>query len=104
MGPRVVDAGHKQTYTVRSVGVVLGVGLGAVADLLDDAFDGDGAAVGHFGGERLAFHEVCEDAGVGGEAGEGDAEVVIDVDDFLLVGGEVFCISLRRVSFKSLIS
>ena len=95
MGSRIVDAGHQQAHAVRSVGVILGVGLGAVADLLDDAFDGDGAAVGHFGGERLAFHEVCEDAGVGGEASEGDTEVVIDVDDLFLVGGEVFCISLR---------
>lgn len=94
MRTRVVDARDQQAHAIGPVGVVLRVGLGAVADLLDDARDGDGAAVGHFGGEGLAFHEVGEDAGVRGEAGEGEAEVGVDADDFFLVGGEVFCISL----------
>ena len=74
---------------------MLRIGLRAVADHVDDALDGDGAAVGHFRGEGLLLHEVGEDAGVGGEAGEGDGEVVIDADDFLLVGGEFFCVSLE---------
>ena len=37
----------------------------------------------------MLFHEVGEDAGVGGEAGEGDANVFVDGDDFLLVDGKV---------------
>jgi hypothetical protein len=45
------------------------------------------------------FHEVGEDAGVGGEAGEGEAEVFVDGDDFLLVGGELFCVSLKEDSY-----
>jgi hypothetical protein len=42
----------------------------------------------------LLFHEVGEDAGVGGEAGEGEAEMLVDGDDFFLVRGEFFCVSL----------
>lgn len=74
---------------------MLGVGLCAVANGGHEAFEGDGAAVGEAGGEGLLLHEVGEDAGVGGEAGEAEAEVLIDGDDFLLVGGELFCIALR---------
>jgi len=43
----------------------------------------------------LLFHEVGEDAGVGGEAGEGEAEVFVDGDYFFLVGGEFFCVALE---------
>lgn len=49
----------------------------------------------------MTFHEVREDAGVGREAGEGDAEVGVEVDYLLLVGGEVFGISLQWVSIES---
>ena len=42
----------------------------------------------------MLFHEVGEDAGVGGEAGEGDAEVGVYAEDFFLVGGEFFCVAL----------
>lgn len=48
MGSCVVDSGYKQSYAVRSVGIILSIRLCPVADLFDDAFDGDGAAVGHF--------------------------------------------------------
>ena len=34
----------------------------------------------------MLFHEVAEDAGVGGETGEGEAIVRVDGDDLLLVG------------------
>ena len=54
----VVYACNKQTYAIWPVRVVLSVGLSSVADLVDDALDGDGAAVGHFRGKGLAFHEV----------------------------------------------
>ena len=68
----------QQADAVRSLAVVLRVGLGAVADGGHEARDGDCAAVGQAAGEGLLFHEVGEDAGVGGEAGEGEAEVLID--------------------------
>ena len=35
--------------------------------------------------DRSFCHEVGEDTGVGGEAGEGDAVVGVDGDDLLLV-------------------
>ena len=89
-----VDAGDKETHTVGPLAVVLGVGLCAVADTGDEAFEGDGAAVGEAGGERLLLHEVGEDAGVGGEACQRETEVLVDGDDFLLVGGELFCVAL----------
>jgi len=73
---------------------VLGVCLRAVTYLCDDTLEGDRSAVSHFRGEGLLLHEVEEDAGIGGEAGDGDTEVVIDADDFLLVGGEFFGVSL----------
>lgn len=73
---------------------MLGICLRPVADLCDNALEGDRPAVCHFRGEGLLLHEVEEDTGVGGEAGDGDAEVVIDADDFLLVGGEFFGVSL----------
>jgi hypothetical protein len=46
----------------------------------------------------LLLHEVGEDAGVGGQAGEGDAVVGVDGDDFALVGGEFFCVALETLS------
>lgn len=94
MGAGLVDAGNEETHSVWSFTVVLGICLGAVADGSDEAFDGDGAVVGHAGGERLVFHEVGEDAGVGGETGERESNVFIDGDYFFLVRGEFFSISL----------
>lgn len=44
----------------------------------------------------MVLHEVGEDAGVGGETGEGEADVLVDGDYFFLVGGEFFCVSLWR--------
>jgi len=44
----------------------------------------------------LLLHEVGEDAGVGGETGEGDTEVFVDDYDLFLVGGEFFCVALWR--------
>lgn len=42
----------------------------------------------------MLFHEVGQDAGVGGEAGEGDAVVGVDGYYLLLVRGEFFCVAL----------
>lgn len=72
----------------------MSIGLCSVADGSYEAFERDGAAVGKAGREGLLFHEVGEDAGVGCEAGEGESEVFVDGDDFLLVGGEFFCVAL----------
>lgn len=73
---------------------MLGVGLSAVADARGDVGEQDGAAVGQARGEGLLFHEVGQDAGVGGEPGEGDAVVGVDGDDLALVGGELFGVTL----------
>jgi hypothetical protein len=45
----------------------------------------------------LLLHEVGEDAGIGGEACERDAEVGVDGEDLFLVGGEFFCVALTNV-------
>ena len=95
MRSRFVHARNQQSNTIGPFAVDLCRSLGAVADLGDDAFEGDGTAVGHFGRERLLFHEVGEDAGVGCEAGEGDAKVRVYANYFFLVGGEFFCIALE---------
>jgi hypothetical protein len=96
MRTRFVYACDQKTNAVGSLAVVLGIGLGAVADGGDEAFEGEGAAVDEARREGLLFHEVGEDAGVGGEAGEGEADVFVDGDDFLLVRGEFFCVALGR--------
>lgn len=52
--------------------------------------------------QALLLHEVGEHARVRGQAGDGDADVGVDGEEFLLVRGEFFGISLRvdvRVSF-----
>lgn len=52
--------------------------------------------------EALLLHEVGEHARVRGQAGDGDADVGVDGEEFLLVRGEFFGISLRvdvNVSF-----
>lgn len=95
MRSRLVHPSNQQTNAIRPLAVDLCRCLSAVADLGDYAFEGYGTAVGHFRCERLLFHEVGEDAGVGGEAGEGDTDVRVYAYYFFLVGGEFFCISLE---------
>ena len=73
---------------------MLRVALGAAGDLGDDVREGDGAGEGEAGGKGLLLHVVGEDAGIGGEAGEGEAVVRVDGDDLFLVGGEVFGVAL----------
>ena len=85
MGTSCVDAGDQQAHAVGSAAVLLGVGLGAVGDARGDVGEQDGAVVCEARGEGLLAHEVGEDTGVGGEAGEGDAVVGVDGDDLLLV-------------------
>ncbi len=89
-----VDARDQQADAVGSFAVLLRVGLGAVADAGGYLGEGDGAVVGQAGSEGLLFHEVGEDAGVGGEAREGDAVVGVDWDYLFLVGGEFFGVAL----------
>jgi len=48
VGTRLVHASDQQSDAVRALAVDLCAGLGFVADLGDDAFEGDGAVVGHF--------------------------------------------------------
>ena len=95
MRSRLVHAGNQQSNTIRPLAVDLCRSLSAVADLGYDAFEGDRTAVGHLRCERLLFHEVGEDAGVGGEASERDTEVRVYAYYFFLVGGEFFCVPLE---------
>lgn len=97
-----VDAGDQEPDAVGSLAVMLGVCLRAVADAGGDLRERNGAAVGEAGGEGLLFHEVGEDARVGGEAGEGDAVVRVDGNNLLLVGGEFFGVALEANGVSSL--
>jgi len=103
MRARLIDASNQEADAVGSFAVVLGVGLRAVADGGNEALERDGAAVRQARGQRLLLHEVGEDAGVGCEAGEREAEVLVDSDDFLLVGGELFCVSLGDITMLVMI-
>ena len=71
----LVHTCYQQPYTIGTFPEHLSGGLRAVTDLSDDPLNGDGTAIGHFRGERLAFHEIGEDAGIGGETGESETEV-----------------------------
>ena len=102
MRARFVHSGDQQPDAVRPLTVDLRACLRAVADLVDEALEGDWSRIGHFGGEGLLFHEIGEDAGVGGEAGKGDAEVGVYGEDFLLVGGEFFGVALGLVGLAAL--
>jgi len=89
-----VGAGDQEPDTVGAPAVVLRVGLRARPDLRHDVGEGDGAGEGQARGEGLLLHVVGEDAGVGGETGEGEAVVSVEGDDLFLVGGEVFGVAL----------
>lgn len=78
MGASFVNTGNKESDTVRTTAVVLGVDLGFIGDGVYYTGYRDGAVVQEAGGHGLLAHEIGEDAGVGGEAGEGDAEVGVD--------------------------
>jgi len=91
-----VGAGDQETHAVGASPVVLRVGLGTGADLRHDVGEGDRASESEAGGEGLLLHVVGEDAGVGGETGEGEAVVRVERDDLFLVGGEVFGVALER--------
>ena len=89
-----VDAGDEETNAVGALAVVLRVHLRFIGDGVDDAGDGDWTVVEEARGHGLLPHEVGEDTSVGGETGEGDAEVTVDADDLLLVGSELFGVAL----------
>jgi hypothetical protein len=74
----------------------LGIHLRTLADQVDQVPDGHVAAVGEPVGQALLLHEVGEDAGVAGEAGDGDADMLVDGEELLLVGGEFFGVALER--------
>lgn len=91
----LIDTCDEESDAVRALAVVLCVGLCAVRDGLDCALDWEGASVGQALREGLLFEEVGEDAGVRGETGEADTEVGVGYDDLLLVGGELFSVTLE---------
>lgn len=90
----IVHAGDEETNAVGALSVVLRVDLGFGADHVDEGADGHVAGVGEAVAEALLLHKVGEDAGVRGEAGDGDADVLVDGEEFLLVRGEFFCVAL----------
>ena len=85
MGAGFIHSRNEQTNTIWPLSVLLRVCLGAVGDLVDDAVDGEGAAVGHTGAETLLLHVVGENAGVRCETGDSDAHVRVDFDNLLLI-------------------
>lgn len=83
----LVDARHQESDAVGPLAQMLGVLLGLLAEEVDEVAEGHVAAVGQAVAEALLLHEVGEDAGVRGEAGDGDADVLVDGEEFLLVRG-----------------
>ena len=97
MRTSLVDTRNQQTDTVGALSVVLRVDLGFIGDSVDDACDGDRTVVEQARGHGLLSHEVGEDTGVGGETGKRYTEVSVDANDLLLVGAELFGITLQQV-------
>lgn len=93
-----INTCNEEADTIWTTAVVLGVDLCAVADAVRDLGNGDRAIVGETGGERLLFHEVREDASVGGEASKSDTIVGVYWDDLLLIRRELFGITLQGVN------
>ena len=71
----IVDSRNQQANAVRPLAIMLCVGLCAVTDLVNNTVKRDRATVGHFRGQGLLFHEVGENTGIGGEAGDRDTKV-----------------------------
>lgn len=63
--------------------------LSLIGELDDEATDGERGLIGEAVIDALGAHVTGEDAAIGGEAGDGDADVVVDLEDLLLVGGEL---------------
>ena len=59
-----------------------------VGELNDESADGERGLVGVVIVDALGSHVAREDAAVGSEAGDGDADVVVNFEDLLLVRGE----------------
>jgi hypothetical protein len=73
---------------------MLSIGLSTVAYGGYSTLDGESAPVGEATGEGLGFQKVGKDTGVGCKACEGEAEMFIDDENFLLVGREFFSVTL----------
>jgi hypothetical protein len=85
VGTTLVDTSDKEADTVGSLAVDLSVDLGLFTDHVDEGAEWHSAAVSEAVTEALLLHEVGEDARVGGEASDGDAGVLIDGEELLLV-------------------
>ena len=90
MRSSLINTCDQEADTVRALAVMLCVCLSAVGDRCDCGLDWKGAPVCEAGAEGLGLEEVRQDPAVGCEAGEAEAEVGVDCEDFLLIGGELF--------------
>ena len=85
MGTSVVHASNEQAHPIRSLAILLCIGLRAVTDLVDYTFDRDRSAICHFGGESLLFHEIREDASIGRQTSQSYTKMLIDSYNLFLI-------------------
>lgn len=95
MRTSLVHASNQQADTIWSLTIYLGVDLGLFANHVDEGAERDGAAVGETVAKTLLLHEVGEDASIRCQAGNGDAGMLVDGKEFLLVRGQFLGVSLR---------
>ena len=88
VGTGLVVAGDEEADAVRPADVGLGGALVAVGQVGHEAAGGHVGAVDVLVVEALGAHPLGQRAGVGGEAGDAHAHVGVDLQNFLLVGGE----------------
>lgn len=96
MRPCLVHPGHQQSNPIRPLVVDLGGDLRAVTDLRDDALERNSSPIRHLARHSLALHEVGKDPGVASQTGQCETEVRVEWNYLFLVGGEFFCVSLRK--------
>ena len=90
----VVHTCDEQPHTVRTLSIVLRVDLGFICDGVYDTSNGNRTLVEETGCHGLLAHKVGENTGIWGETGESYAQMLVNWDDLLLVGAQLFSVSL----------
>lgn len=87
VGAVFVEGGNEESYSVGTSDVGLGRPLMAIGQIVHQASAGDGGTVDVLVIQAFVSHPFGKSSGVGGEACDADAEVVVNFENLLLVCG-----------------
>lgn len=85
----VIVPGHQQSHTERTPIVALGAGLHLVPDVHDQSGHRIDGVVRELVVQTFLAHIATQHAGISGDSGNRDAQMGVDRDDLLLVGGQL---------------